>query len=65
MASNKRITLKRYVAPESGQADAPASPAVSQNGPANGTLLFLPIDQGLEHGPRDFFPNPDERRPGV
>jgi len=23
-------------------------------GPANGTLLFLPIDQGLEHGPRDF-----------
>ncbi|MDA8346211.1 MAG: fructose-bisphosphate aldolase [Thermaerobacter sp.] len=29
-----------------------------QNGPANGTLLLLPIDQGLEHGPRDFFPNP-------
>ena len=27
-------------------------------GPANGTLLLLPIDQGLEHGPRDFFPNP-------
>lgn len=26
-----------------------------QYGPANGTLLFLPIDQGLEHGPRDFF----------
>ena len=29
-----------------------------QFGPANGTLLLLPIDQGLEHGPRDFFPNP-------
>ncbi len=29
-----------------------------QGGPANGTLLLLPIDQGLEHGPRDFFPNP-------
>lgn len=29
-----------------------------QFGPANGTLLFLPIDQGLEHGPVDFFPNP-------
>jgi len=28
------------------------------HGPANGTLLLLPIDQGLEHGPRDFFPNP-------
>ncbi len=27
-------------------------------GPANGTLLFLPIDQGLEHGPVDFFANP-------
>ena len=27
-------------------------------GPGHGTLLFLPIDQGIEHGPRDFFPNP-------
>ncbi len=27
-------------------------------GPANGTLLVLPLDQGLEHGPADFFPNP-------
>ena len=26
-------------------------------GPGNGTLLFLPIDQGLEHGPVDFFVN--------
>ena len=32
-------------------------------GPANGTLLFLPIDQGLEHGPRDFFPNPPSADP--
>lgn len=30
-----------------------------QYGPANGTLMFLPIDQGLEHGPIDFFDNPD------
>ncbi len=29
-----------------------------QHGPGNGTLLFLPIDQGLEHGPMDFFVNP-------
>ena len=29
-----------------------------QHGLKNGTALFLPYDQGLEHGPRDFFPNP-------
>ena len=29
-----------------------------EHGPGNGTLMFLPIDQGLEHGPVDFFPNP-------
>ena len=32
-------------------------------GPANGRLLFLPIDQGLEHGPVDFFPNPESVDP--
>ncbi len=32
-------------------------------GPGNGTLMFLPIDQGLEHGPRDFFPNPPAKDP--
>jgi len=30
-----------------------------EHGPANGTLMFLPLDQGLEHGPVDFFANPD------
>ncbi len=34
-----------------------------QYGPGNGTMLLLPIDQGLEHGPRDFFPNPDSQSP--
>ena len=29
-----------------------------QFGQRNGTALFLPYDQGLEHGPRDFFANP-------
>ncbi len=29
-----------------------------EHGPANGTLLLLPVDQGLEHGPVDFFANP-------
>ncbi|WP_430388748.1 class I fructose-bisphosphate aldolase [Dyella sp. 20L07] len=28
------------------------------NGPGNGALLVLPLDQGLEHGPTDFFPHP-------
>ncbi|MCE1247330.1 MAG: fructose-bisphosphate aldolase [Firmicutes bacterium] len=27
------------------------------HGPENGKLLILPYDQGLEHGPRDFFDN--------
>lgn len=29
-----------------------------QHGPGNGTLMLLPIDQGLEHGPIDFISNP-------
>lgn len=29
-----------------------------QYGLGNGTAFFLPYDQGLEHGPRDFFENP-------
>ena len=32
-------------------------------GPGNGTLLLLPIDHGLEHGPVDFFPNPPAADP--
>jgi class I fructose-bisphosphate aldolase len=34
-----------------------------QHGLANGTALFLPYDQGLEHGPRDFFANPPASDP--
>ena len=33
------------------------------HGPGGGTLLVLPIDQGLEHGPVDFFENPDSLDP--
>ena len=29
------------------------------HGPGNGTLLVLPLDQGIEHGPADFLPNPE------
>jgi len=32
-------------------------------GLGNGTAMFLPYDQGLEHGPRDFFANPPASDP--
>ncbi|HEY5394652.1 MAG TPA: hypothetical protein VIL16_04570 [Trebonia sp.] len=35
-----------------------------QHGLRNGTALFLPYDQGLEHGPRDFFANQAAGDPG-
>lgn len=34
-----------------------------QFGLRNGTALFLPYDQGLEHGPRDFLSNPNSSDP--
>jgi class I fructose-bisphosphate aldolase len=34
-----------------------------QHGPGSGTLMLMPIDQGLEHGPRDFFDNPAAKDP--
>jgi fructose-bisphosphate aldolase, class I len=34
-----------------------------RHGVGNGTALFLPYDQGLEHGPRDFFENPASADP--
>jgi class I fructose-bisphosphate aldolase len=34
-----------------------------EHGPGHGTLLLLPIDHGLEHGPVDFFPNPPSADP--
>lgn len=33
------------------------------HGPGGGRMLVLPIDQGLEHGPMDFFINPDSKFP--
>jgi class I fructose-bisphosphate aldolase len=32
-------------------------------GLGNGSALFLPYDQGMEHGPRDFFANPEAADP--
>jgi class I fructose-bisphosphate aldolase len=34
-----------------------------EHGVGNGTLLILPIDQGIEHGPIDFLPNPPSANP--
>ncbi len=43
LSSGKRARLRRLL---------------YEHGPGGGTLLVLPIDQGLEHGPVDFFANP-------
>ncbi|MCI4334818.1 MAG: fructose-bisphosphate aldolase [Thermoplasmata archaeon] len=48
MAPGKRTRLQRLL---------------YQHGPGGGTLLVLPIDQGLEHGPMDFFANPEALDP--
>ncbi|HEX7119666.1 MAG TPA: hypothetical protein VF212_12805 [Longimicrobiales bacterium] len=34
-----------------------------EHGVGNGTLMVLPIDQGIEHGPVDFFENPAAKDP--
>src|SRR3978361_1248564 len=34
-----------------------------RHGVGNGSAVFLPYDQGLEHGPRDLFANPDAGDP--
>lgn len=34
-----------------------------EHGPGNGRMLIMPIDQGLEHGPIDFVPNPPSEDP--
>lgn len=34
-----------------------------KHGVGNGSAVFLPYDQGLEHGPRDFFANPPSGDP--
>ncbi len=34
-----------------------------ERGPGHGTMLALPVDQGLEHGPTDFLPNPASHDP--
>src|SRR5690242_8789478 len=50
MPLGKRVRLRRLL---------------HERGPGGGTLLLLPIDQGLEHGPGDFLANPQALDPTV
>lgn len=36
-----------------------------EHGPGGGAMLLLSVDQGLEHGPGDFFANPEALDPHV
>jgi class I fructose-bisphosphate aldolase len=62
MSKVKRLTLEEMDHLSTGK-KARLHRLMYQHGPGNGTLLFLPIDQGLEHGPVDFFENPDAQDP--
>jgi fructose-bisphosphate aldolase, class I len=58
-----------YAAPRLADLDLPAGKRVRLHrllytyGPGNGKMMVLPIDQGLEHGPVDFFGNPAAKSP--
>lgn len=58
-----------FVRPKLDELDMPLGKRVRLHrllyefGPGHGTMLLLPIDQGLEHGPIDFFVNPDALDP--
>lgn len=65
-AAPGRAAVRR---PSLDELDLPAGKRVRmvrllyERGARNGTLLALPIDQGLEHGPVDFFVNPPSKDP--
>ena len=58
-----------YKAPKLSELDKPLGKRVRlrrmlyEHGPGNGTLLILPLDQGIEHGPMDFFSHEDCKFP--
>jgi class I fructose-bisphosphate aldolase len=58
-----------YTAPKLDDLDLPLGKRVRlqrllyKYGPGNGKMMVLPIDQGMEHGPVDFFGNPDAKSP--
>jgi class I fructose-bisphosphate aldolase len=68
--TNAIATAERtIVRPKLEDLDLPAGKRVRlhrllfEHGVGNGTLLILPIDQGIEHGPVDFLPNPPSANP--
>ncbi|MCB1186212.1 fructose-bisphosphate aldolase [bacterium] len=58
-----------YKRPKLSELDKPLGKRVRlhrmlyEHGPGNGTLLILPLDQGIEHGPMDFFSHEDCKFP--
>jgi len=62
-------TQEKTARPVLDQLDLPVGKRVRlhrilyEHGVGNGTLLALPIDQGIEHGPVDFLPNPPSADP--
>jgi class I fructose-bisphosphate aldolase len=58
-----------YRRPQLAELDLPLGKRVRlhrllyEYGPGHGQMLVLPIDQGIEHGPLNFFPNPDSKHP--
>ncbi len=69
MTPSATATKNAVDRPVLDQLDLPAGKRVRlhrmlyEHGVGNGTLLILPIDQGIEHGPVDFLPNPDSADP--
>ncbi len=63
------VTAEVTTRPTLDQLDLPVGKRVRlhrllyEGGVGNGTLLILPIDQGIEHGPVDFLPNPPSADP--
>lgn len=66
MATRTTASVRRPTLDEMGLSQGKKARLYSllyEHGLKNGTLLMLPIDQGLEHGPVDFFDNPDSIDP--
>lgn len=67
--ANGAATVEKMARPKLDELDLPLGKRVRlhrilyEHGVGNGTLMALPIDQGIEHGPIDFLPNPPSADP--
>jgi class I fructose-bisphosphate aldolase len=63
------VMTEYYKAPKLAELDLPLGKRTRlqrmmyEYGPGQGKLLILPLDQGIEHGPVDFFVNPLSKHP--